>query len=55
MLTSCIPPISKIVRIVDENPWTSDALIPRRGMLKTLQIKTSRRAVNETLDIKIPT
>ncbi len=43
-----------MVRMVDENPWTSDALIPNMGMSKTRNINTSRRAANDTLDIKIP-
>ena len=54
MLTSCIPPISKMVRIVDENPWTSEALIPKIGISETLKIKTSRRTTNYKLDIKVP-
>jgi hypothetical protein len=49
-----MPPMSKMVKIVEENPWTSDALIPKTGISKILNIRTNRRAMNDAVDIKIP-
>jgi len=55
VLTSYIPPISKMVKMVDENPWTSDALIPKMGISKILKMSNNNRVMNDMLDIRRPT
>ena len=54
MLISCIPPISKIVRMVEEKPCTSEARIPKIGISKILKTRTRSNTINEIPDINNP-
>jgi hypothetical protein len=54
VLTSWIPPINKIVKIVEVNPCTSEGRIPKIGMSKILKTRMNKRPEKESIDIKIP-